>query len=57
MYVIMVVNIIRWLWNLNEYGMCIVNNVPIVLGGVIKVCLCVCVVPGAHKCLAALIGS
>jgi len=30
--------VIRWLWNLNEYGMCLVNNVPTVLGSVIKVC-------------------
>ena len=41
--VIMAVTIIRWLWNLNEYGMCIVNNAPIVLGGVVKVCVRVCV--------------
>ena len=34
---------IRWLWNLNEYGMCLVNNVPTLPGSVIKVCVCVCV--------------
>ncbi|XP_065882771.1 gamma-butyrobetaine dioxygenase-like isoform X4 [Dysidea avara] len=26
----------RWLWNLNEYGMCLVNNVPTLPGSVIK---------------------
>ncbi|XP_065882702.1 gamma-butyrobetaine dioxygenase-like isoform X2 [Dysidea avara] len=27
----------RWLWNLNEYGVCLVNNVPTVPGSIVKV--------------------
>ena len=27
----------RWLWNLNEYGLCVINNVPTISGTVEQV--------------------
>ena len=44
--------ITRWLWNLTEYGMCMINDVSTVLGSVVPVSQETCVFIAVYKPIA-----